>query len=443
MSAPRPPLVSTPAAPGDRLSRRGVALVLAGLVAALGVRLLLIPANDGLRGDLDQYARWAHRLATDLPFGAAYQLDMSYMPVLVAVYELLARTVPAFVVNSDASDLVVRIALKVPPLLGDLAIAAGLIALLRPDWTRAWITATLVLLVPATWYLSAWWGQFDAIFVALALWTAILTVRNRAVAAGILLGLMLMTKPQALFLAVPFAAYAIGSWGVRRAAGFVLLAGLTSALTWLPFLPYGGIGDYLRDVSYYQNHDFPILSVRAWNPWWLVQEWAAGGSFLFDSEPIVGPITARIVGLVATAFSSALVFVALVRRPSRDRLFLGLAATSLGAFCLMTTMHERYAYAALVFLAPLLARPVVRTVWVVLAATITLNVAAAAAPTGVPGSVIPLAGPLGVAGSLAMIGATVVVFALLLVGEADVGEQGAAVEAGEAPAPFRAEPVDG
>jgi hypothetical protein len=65
-------------------------------------------------------------------------------------------------------------------------------------------------------------------------------------------------------------------------------------------------------------------------------------------------------------------------------------------------MHERYAYAALVFL--LLAWPDRLAVgtWVLLAVTISLNLLAAVPPSGGPGSLIPVDGPLGIAGSIAM-----------------------------------------
>ncbi len=43
----------------------------------------------------------------------------------------------------------------------------------------------------------------------------------------------------------------------------------------------------------------------------------------------------------------------------------------------MTSMHERYAFAALVFLAPLLGRRPVQVAWAILAVAISLNLVAA------------------------------------------------------------------
>ncbi len=68
-----------------------------GTVAAIAVRAILVP-NDGARGDIDQYAEWIHRLATGVPFGAAYRLGIPYLPAIVAtilVLTLLIRDGPA------------------------------------------------------------------------------------------------------------------------------------------------------------------------------------------------------------------------------------------------------------------------------------------------------------------------------------------------------------
>ena len=389
-----------------------VAILGLGILAAIVIRLAVLPGYV-LLGDLDQYARWAHHLATDLPFGAAYRQDFSYMPVLVGVFGALARLDPAFAAAGDAGTVGIRIALKVPALLGELAIVAGLFTLLRQRPSLAIAAVLAVLLVPATWYLGAWWGQLDAVYVALCLWAAILASRDRHWLFAVVLGLAMMTKPQALFLAAPFAGYAIGRWGVRRATLVGLVAVAVAILTWLPFLPYGGVADYLRNLDYYQNGQYPVLSVRAWNPWWLVQVAFAGNQFVLDSTPVLGPITPRVLGILATVSAEILVFVALVRRATPDRLWLGLAAATLAAFCLMTSMHERYAFATLIFLAPLLDRRPVQVAWGSLAVAVSFNVFAGAPPDQI-GPIIPIAGPIGTAGSVAMTLSAVIVFVLLV-----------------------------
>ena len=111
-----------PPVPASR-SRLGAWLVV-GLLIAFGLRLALLPTY-GFLPDIDQYARWTHRLATDLPFGA---LTGSTCPTCrswsVSSGPSPGQS-PLLAAAPDAGDVVVRVALKVPPILADFAIAVG------------------------------------------------------------------------------------------------------------------------------------------------------------------------------------------------------------------------------------------------------------------------------------------------------------------------------
>ncbi len=383
-----------------------------GLLAAAGLRLALLPAV-GLRDDTDQFVGWVHQLATGLPIGEAYRLDLSFPPVMVYIFWALAHLVPAFGTASDAGDLAARIAIKAPAAVADIGLALGVAYLLRdrPRWAIG--AALAIAFLPLTWYVSAWWGQFESIYVILGLLAAILVLADHPIPAAAALGLAVMTKPQALPFLVPFAAYAIGKYGWRRAAVFGVVAGAVAAATWLPFLADGGPSRYLGNLGQYQDQVFGVLSLRAWNAWWLVQEPAGGGAFLADTGRLLGPLTPRLLGYALAGLGELAVFLAVLRRPTRDGLLLGLAASVLVAFCFLTTMHERYTYGAVIFLAAATSGRLRAAALTVLAVAATANVIAAIPPSTVPGSLIPLGGPVGIAGSLAILGATAGVVLLL------------------------------
>jgi hypothetical protein len=188
-----------------------------------------------------------------------------------------------------------------------------------------------------------------------------------------------------------------------------LVGAAVVVVLWLPFIGAGGVQGYARNLGEYQGDIFAILSLRAWNLWWLVQELLAGGQFVSDQGAIVGPITLRHVGYGLALLGELAVFGLVYRARSPRALAYGLAAAVLVAFCLLTTMHERYAFGALAFL--VLAFPDRRAGWLALAfgAVFTLNLLAAAPPTPAIGAVLPVSGPLGIAGSiaiLAILGAT-------------------------------------
>jgi Gpi18-like mannosyltransferase len=394
----------------SRRARIGLAV---GLLAAALLRLALLPTM-GLRDDTDQFVGWVHQLATGLPLGDAYRLDLSFPPVMVYVFWALAHLVPAFGTAADAGDLAARIAIKVPASLADLGLALGVAYLLRerPRWAIG--MALAVAFVPLTWYVSAWWGQFESIYVLLGLLAVILVLADHPIPATAALGLAVMTKPQALPFLVPFAAYALGRYGWRRAAFFGIVAGAVAAATWLPFLADGGPSRYLANLGHYQDQVFGVLSLRAWNAWWLVQEPATdGAAFLSDTGQLLGPLTPRMLGYAFAALGELAVFLAILRRPTRDGLLLGLAASVLVAFCFLTTMHERYSYGAVIFLAAATSGRMRAAAWTVLAAAATANAIAAIPPSTVPGSLIPLGGPIGIAGSLAFLGVGAAVIAEL------------------------------
>ena len=123
----------------------------------------------------------------------------------------------------------------------------------------------------------------------------------------------------------------------------------------------------------------------------------------------------RHIGYVLTALFELVVFIAVLRDPRPRTLILGLAASTLVAFCFLTTMHERYAYGALIFLMLLLVERPLRALAIGFGVVFTLNLLAAVPPTPEIGAAAPRSpGPLGVAGSVAMIAIAVSCLWLLI-----------------------------
>jgi Gpi18-like mannosyltransferase len=307
--------------------------------------------------------------------------------------------------------------MKMPASLADFGVAAGVAFALRdrPVWAVA--AALGIALHPAVIDVSAWWGQYESIYVLGALIAFILATGGRPALAAVALGVAVMTKPQALPFLVPFAAWFLGRYGARRSVVYGAIGLATIALLWLPFVPSGGPQAYARNLAQYQGDIFSVLSLRAWNPWWLVQEAYGKGEFISDSAQIVGPLTLRAVGYVFAAILEFVVFLGVWRAPTERALALGMAAASLVAFCALTTMHERYAYPALIFLALLIPDRRILALWLVLGVTIILNLLAAAPPTGEIAHLLPTFGAISAIGSIVMVIATGGTLVLLLGGQ--------------------------
>jgi hypothetical protein len=366
---------------GTRSSAPAVAFVLvAGLlfVAGIAIRLWVLPAR-GLAGDVDQFVVWIHGIATE-GWANAYEQNLSFPAVMAWIWGLMALVQPAFATVVDAADPAISAFMKIPASLADVGIALAVGWWFRDRPWAALASMAAVLLWPVTWYVSAWWGQYESIYVLPAVLAVLAARGNRPGLVAVLLTVSLMTKPQAVPFLVPFAAWYLATQGLLGTVRGVLIAAVTALVLWLPFLAAGGPLAYLANVQTYQNDIFSVLSLRAWNPWWAVQALGAGGEFVLDGTPVLGPLTFRHLGLALAGILSIVVFALVYRAPSARRLALGLAAISLVAFVCLTTMHERYAYPAFVFLLMGASGRGLVAVWAAFAVAFAANLVVAVPP---------------------------------------------------------------
>ena len=384
---------------GTGLGQREWLALAVGIAVAVAIRAILLP-QPGLAGDDDGFLRWV-RFVNRAGLTHAYDQPISFPAVVPWLWWILGSVAPG-ILNQAPNDPMALSLFKLPGALADFGIAAvvGWSLRARPGWAVAGILA--VLLVPVTWYTSAWWGQLESLYVLPMVAAWLLVTRSRFGWAAVAIAIGLMAKPQALPLAIPFAAFYLRRAGLAGSIRGALIGAVTVVLLWSPFLAADGPSKYLTAVARY-TEGFAFLSLRAWNPWWMLQELVAGDRLIGDGAAIAGPVTIRSLGIALAALLEVAVFLWVWRRPTPSGLAWGLAAASLAAFVALTEMHERYDYAAAIFL--VLAWPDRLAVgsWILLATAISLNLVAAVPPGYLgPGSVIPVGGPLGLAGSLAI-----------------------------------------
>lgn len=388
----------------ERWTRSEVGGLVGVVLAGIAIRLVLLPAS-GLRGDLDQFVAWIHEIAVGgLP--NAYDQNLSFPPVMAYIWGGLAAIEPAFRTVTDASDPAIRAIMKIPASVADIGLALVVAYALRarPWWAVA--GAAAILLHPAVIDVSAWWGQYESIYLLSALVAAVLAINGRNGWAAAAIAVSVMTKPQALPFLVPFAAWFWATGGWRELVRAMAIGSAVIVALWLPFIPAGGPANYLHNLAIYQGQVFAILSIGAWNLWGLIQDLGAGGNFVADNVPFLGPFTLRDVGYAITATLEIAVALLVLRSPRPRTLLLGLAAAALVAFIGLTAMHERYAYGALIFLTPLIPEPRLRWLWLVFGAVFALNLVAAVPPIPEIGQRFFSSGLFGVAGSIAMLAIT-------------------------------------
>ena len=220
----------------DRAAWVWAAVLLLVLSALARIALWQTP---GLTGDLDQFVLWVHGLAI-APFGNVYDQNVSFPPVMVYIWGALAAIEPAFRTVTTSADPAIRAIMKLPASVADLAIGGLVMWHLRATPRWALLGGLLVLLHPAVIDVSAWWGQYESIYVLGGAVAYVLAVRGHSLWAAAALAIALMTKPQALPFLVPFAAWFVARDGWLGAVRAGLVGAAVIALLWLPFLAAGG-----------------------------------------------------------------------------------------------------------------------------------------------------------------------------------------------------------
>ena len=154
----------------------------------------------------------------------------------------------------------------------DILLAAGCAAIagIYRGLRAMKLAYALVLFAPPFWWDSVIWQQMDTVLLAPAVWMLYAMLRERWLLAGVLWGLMLGLKPQAI-LFVPVWGYALLTvrpmW--KPVAGGAIAAGVIGIAA-MPFMMTSGMA--WLDLSYTKNilgNYSNLVTLKAFNIWYL------------------------------------------------------------------------------------------------------------------------------------------------------------------------------
>jgi Gpi18-like mannosyltransferase len=209
-----------------------------------------------------------------------------------------------------------------------------------------------------TFYVSAVWGQTDAIFSMLLLACLILCTERQWFFAGAYAAIAVTTKFQAIiiFPLLPFLLPLDRKAWMQSAGGFFLML----LVVLLPFAvtPHGlehVFAMYSSSIGRYA-----VVSANGYNFWWALLGGEAAGRSSMD--PLLGFITYRMAATFLVALSYIVIISLLFRvlhthRSKRDRataIFLAAGALALAFFLFNTEMHERYSFPFITLFFPVL-----------------------------------------------------------------------------------------
>ncbi|MBI5285589.1 MAG: DUF2029 domain-containing protein, partial [Chloroflexi bacterium] len=289
----------------------------------------------------------------------------------------------------DTNAMSLRVLVKIPPLVLDVALIVAAYAAARALWPKdrsmlgPLSVAALVAFHPVVVYDSAVWAQIDAVVAISAIGAIAFAARGQPVPACAMLAFGLLNKPQPIIYSLIVVVLLYRTSGVRGLARGAA-AGLVVSI--VPVLPWLIAGDASRLVEVYRklfSSDTPVtaLTQNAWNLWWFVP---------FAKVPEAKDVMTNLGGLAVTyqRFSLGLSgFAALLAAAYTWRFATlrgGLVAAgyiAVAFYVLPTSTHERYMYPMVAILAPvLLVEPRFRYVYAILSATLFLNMFLVAPP---------------------------------------------------------------
>ena len=342
---------------GARFSAR--ALLIAGLGAALLVRLVLAVCVRGYNTDINCFSAWSERIYSLGP-GAFYAEDYfcdyppGYMLLLwlpAALRDLLGLTV------QGAGHLLL---LKLLPILCDLLGAHLIWRVARRRGVSELIAAVLALfyaLNPAAIIDSAAWGQIDSVFTLLVVLCALEAIDERYPLSLIAFAAAMLVKPQAMLFA-PLGLVFILSRLIRGRDGKKLrdfLLGLAGALallylTGLIFFAGGAEGlldalarPVVKLVALYGETlgSYSYLTINALNLYTLL-----GFNWVATSTQPLWTVFAWCMFAAAYLFAGCLC----VKSKRRDALLLSGGALIALIYAFGPKIHERYIFPALLLL---------------------------------------------------------------------------------------------
>ncbi len=377
------------------------------LVIAVLIRIPFLFAR-GYEADLDYFILWGAHIA-EHGFRSFYTTFTNHS-LSFPSYALYAPILWATTMLTDAlhaSPTLVRVLLKTPILLADLAIGATLFVLMRRYslWQRL-LAASAFLLNPAIIFAGVVWGQVDAVAALLLLLGVAALIARRHGLAGALFAIAIMMKPQLIALAPVFAVVALrDGWKptLRIGAGALIVIATTT------FLYFGVDLSTAVERTMATTSRYPVLSLVAWNIWYPFS--TINGVFVRDDLLLFGILTPRLVGIIAVLVVNGFVARFLWRVPAemrQERIIVASAVSAAAFFFLLTQMHERYLFAFFLF-APLLiahSRPW-RFALVFLSMTFFFNLETA---FFLPADFFPVIKPVALAGT----GIGLAMFALML-----------------------------
>ena len=349
--------------------KKEAAAVIIILFAALAVRIALSLIFYGHKTDINCFTHWGRRV---IEVGPAHFYDnwCDYPPGYMLILGFMSWIDK--LIGANSADLTALL-VKVPCIIADLACAYITYRIAQKTMSRTPAIALLALVAftPVMAYVSSAWGQIDQALTLALIIPILLLYNDKPVLAGIVYGIGIVMKPQALMCGPLFAAaYALytfrgsaydtpfsksspdsGAKLVKRLIKTVIAVIVAFAVIILISAPFRGEqGTFWLVEKYYGTAtSYDYATVNAYNFWALI-----GANWKKVDTPFAG-LTYGKWGTIFMAVSviagiALYLYSVLKHKSSKGALPLTMAFMLAGIFTFGHYMHERYIFPALMLL---------------------------------------------------------------------------------------------
>lgn len=312
------------------------------LLAGLLIRFLITP-TIGFKFDVDTWFYWAERLNT-VGFSQFYsdQIWTGYTPGYLYILGFLGFIKKLFLV-ADPQFFVI---LKLPSILSEVIIGF-IVYKIIPKNFGVWRKLGLLLIVfnPAFIFNSSIFGQFDGLFSLSLLISIYFLNRRNLIYSSAMSGISFLLKPQAMLLIPIFTLYFLKNTRGYLSTKFIYLvlpAPLIIIIGFFPFFSSNFINGPIKLLTALLDF-YPYNSIFAYNFWGIFGFW------LGDQNKWQN-INYQNWGYILFGIFWACVAFEYLWRKRNLSIYSLSALSALSFFFLLTRMHERYLYPAVVFL---------------------------------------------------------------------------------------------
>lgn len=309
------------------------------LFLGLLIRLVLAPIA-GFKFDVDTWFAWADRL-NSVGFALFYsdQIWTSYPPGFLYILSFLGFIKNVFQIDTSFFYSI----LKFPSILAEIILAFLIYQIIpKTSLSLRRIGVIFIILNPAFIFNSSIFGQFDGLFSLTLLVSVYFLIQKKIIYSSVFAGISFLLKPQAVLLLPIFLIYIFKNFSTKNIFYLTSPALFTIVIGFLPFFinnPFNGPINLISNLlNYYQYN-----SIFAYNFWGIFGFWIPDNKTFFE-------ITYQNWGYILFTFFWIVIGYFYFWKKKDLSLYTLLALSALSFFFLLTRMHERYLYPALVFL---------------------------------------------------------------------------------------------